>query len=64
VLSAAPTSVQPSLFTSAHASTANYLDAANQDVSNGHSTGVENVRRENAGADKSKRKLKQKCETK
>jgi len=37
VLRAAPASGQPSLFTSAYASEANNIDAANQDVSNGHS---------------------------
>jgi len=32
-----PASGQPSLFTSAHAGTANSIDAANQGVSNSHS---------------------------
>ena len=37
LLFVAPASGKPSLFTSAHASTANKLDAANQGVCNGHS---------------------------
>jgi len=37
VLCAAPSSGQPSLFTSAHASAANNINTANQDVNNGHS---------------------------